>query len=178
MRRYKPELTDEQWKKIGPLLPEKKTGRKGGRPWVANRPVVEGILWILRTGSPWRDLPDRYPSPATCWRRLRLWEQDGVWERAWQDYLRQLDDIGVLRWEECFIDATFFTAKRGAKPSDPRGKARARSSWWYRTEAVYRLESVLRLRRLANRLSPKKRSILYESLDQDPAVLRNVLNDL
>ena len=178
MRTYKPELTDAQWRKVEPLLPLLKPGKNGGRPWADNRATFEGILWILRTGSPWRDLPERYPSPATCWRRLRKWEEEGIWEKAWQTYLGELDDKGVLGWEECFIDATFFAAKRGASESGPREKARERSSWWWQAAAAYRLESTSRLRRLARRLSPKKRSMLYESLDRDPAVLRKLLNDL
>ncbi len=65
-------LTDEQWAKIEPLLPKLKSR---GRPWRESRKVVEGILWILRTGARWRDLPELFPSPATCWRRLQRWER-------------------------------------------------------------------------------------------------------
>ena len=54
-------LTDEQWKKIEPLIPKKSVGRKGGRPRTNDRLVFEGILWVLRTGARWKDLPDRYP---------------------------------------------------------------------------------------------------------------------
>lgn len=178
MGRYKPEISDEQWKRIEPHLPRLKTGKKGGHPWAENRPVFEGIVWILRTGSPWNALPKEYPAPSTCWRRLRAWEEAGVWENVWQEYLRQLDDVGVLRWEECFIDATFFTAKRGAIESGPREKAKARSSWWWQAATVYRSESTSRLRHLARRLSPKKRSEMYECLDQDPAVLNKFLDEL
>lgn len=72
-------LTDRQWSKIGPLLPKLSSW---GRPWKDNRAVLEGILWILRTGARWKDLPERYPSPSTCWRRLKLWEE-------------QVDELGV-----------------------------------------------------------------------------------
>jgi transposase len=73
------DLPDEQWVLIGPFLPElvrRKDGR--GRPWRENRAVLNGILWILRTGAPWADLPDRYPSYQTCHRRFQLWVQSGV----------------------------------------------------------------------------------------------------
>lgn len=71
-------LTDEQWRIIGPLLPEARGSAKGGPKPKPNWPCFEGILWVLRSGARWRDLPDRYPSPATCWRRLRDWEASGV----------------------------------------------------------------------------------------------------
>jgi len=71
MARDTSELTDEQWEKIAPLLPEPQASPWGGRKPLPNRPCFEGILWILRTGARWKDLPKRYPSPSTCWRRLR-----------------------------------------------------------------------------------------------------------
>ena len=67
-------LTDEQWAKIEPLLPKFKRSRKGGRKPAENRPILEGILWMLRTGARWQDLPKEYPSSSTCWRRLRDWK--------------------------------------------------------------------------------------------------------
>ena len=73
------DLTDDQWVLIGPFLPElarRKDGR--GRPWRENRAVLNGILWILRTGASWADLPDRYPSYQTCHRRFQQWVQSGV----------------------------------------------------------------------------------------------------
>ena len=66
MARKRPLLTDEQWAKTEPPLPPLPPHPKGGRPWCDNRRVVEGILWILKTGARWRDLPDEYPSPSTC----------------------------------------------------------------------------------------------------------------
>jgi transposase len=73
------DLTDGQWVLIGPFLPKlarRKDGR--GRPWRENRAVLNGILWILRTGAPWADLPDRYPSYQTCHRRFQQWVRSGV----------------------------------------------------------------------------------------------------
>lgn len=177
MRHYKPELTDEQWTRIEPLLPKWKPSKKGGRPWADNRGCLEGILWILRTGSHWRDLPDRYPSPATCWRRLNKWEQEGIWEDAWREYLRQLDTRGVLDWDECFIDATFSAAKRGASKSVRHVKERGQSSWWWQAVKEYRSEFSSRVQTRAKQLSPKRRSQLFESLDRDPVALRALLLD-
>ena len=68
-----PELSDDQWAKLAPLLPEPQPSPHGGPKPVPNRPVVEGILWVLRNGGRWKALPRGYPSPATCWRRLAAW---------------------------------------------------------------------------------------------------------
>jgi transposase len=65
-------LTEVQWKKIVFLLPKPRKHRKGGRRWIENRRVLEGILWILRSGARWQDLPEKYPHPSTCWRRAAL----------------------------------------------------------------------------------------------------------
>src|SRR5438552_18775858 len=76
-------LTDEQWELIAPLFPRpKRRADKRGRPPAANRACLEGILWILQTGAAWRFLPDAFPSPSTCWRRLQRWQEEGVWLEA------------------------------------------------------------------------------------------------
>jgi len=62
---------------------------------------------------PIEDLPDRYPSPSTCWRRLRLWEDQGVWVDVWRNFLSMLDEKGLLDWKEAFIDGSFAPAKKG-----------------------------------------------------------------
>ncbi len=72
MAKYTGFINNEQWKLLEPLVPKAKRSAKGGRPPINNRDVLEGILWVLRTGARWQDLPDRYPSASTCWRRLRL----------------------------------------------------------------------------------------------------------
>jgi transposase len=77
MAREPSELTDAPSEQIAPFSPEPKASRCGGPNPVPNRPVFEGILWILRTGAQWQDLTERFPSPSTCWRRLRDWEEQG-----------------------------------------------------------------------------------------------------
>ncbi len=103
MPEYTHFINDEQWKKIEPLLPKPRAGRVG-RPPADNREVLEGILWILRTGARWKDLPKRYPSASTCWRRLNSWEERGVWLKVWRKFLGDLDENSLLDWEEAFID--------------------------------------------------------------------------
>ena len=66
-------LRDGQWQKIEPLLPEPKASPRGGPKPISDRPCLAGILWVPRSGAHWKDLPERYPSPSTCWQRLRDW---------------------------------------------------------------------------------------------------------
>ncbi|MDJ0915812.1 MAG: IS5 family transposase [Desulfobacterales bacterium] len=125
MAKYTRFINNEQWKLLKTLLPEPRKSPKGGRPPADNREVLEGILWILRTGARWQDLPEQYPSPSTCWRRLRLWEEQGVWLDVWRKFLSMLDEKGLLDWEEAFIDGSFAPAKKGAlasgKPKKGKG---------------------------------------------------------
>jgi transposase len=131
-------LSDEQWAKIEPLLPKV---RSRGRPWADNRQVLEGILWVLKTGARWRDLPKEYPSPSTCWRRLRHWEERDVWLKIWRQFLSELDQRGKLDWSESFLDGSFAPAKKGASASAKPSAARARSGWWWSTAKVFLWEA-------------------------------------
>jgi transposase len=115
MARSRPLLTEAQWKKIAPLLPKPPKHRKGGCPWIDNRRVLEGILWILRSGARWQDLPEKYPHPSTCWRRLRDWEEQGVWLNIWRVFLSELNEREQLDWSESFLDGSFAPAKKGAQ---------------------------------------------------------------
>ena len=137
MARRGARLSDRQWEKIGPLLPKPKRSRKGGRPWRSNREVLDGIFWVLKTGGRWEDLPEGYPSPSTCWRRLRLWEDDETWVRIWRTYLSDLDERSRLHWEETFLDGTFTPAKKGGPVSAQPSGARARSAWFWQSARVY-----------------------------------------
>ena len=137
MRRSSRLLTDAQWTKIEPLLPRPRKRPRGGRPPAANRRVLEGLLWILRSGARWQDLPGEFPSPSTCWRRLRDWEEQGVWLRIWRMFLAELNERQQLKWSECFLDGSFAPAKKGAPPSERPSGARGRSGWWWSTAAAF-----------------------------------------
>jgi transposase len=71
-------IDDEMWSKLEPLLPQKTTKR--GRPCEDTRRILEGIIWVIRTGAPWRDMPEEFGSWQTCYTRLRRWNERGVWE--------------------------------------------------------------------------------------------------
>jgi transposase len=131
------ELTDGQWEKIEPLMPKPKRSRKGGRPPSGNRACLEGILWVLRSGARWKDLPGDFPSASTCWRRLQAWEADGLWLKIWRAFLGELDERGKLDWDECFADGSFAPAKKGARASARPNAARVRSGWWWSTAKAY-----------------------------------------
>jgi transposase/heme-degrading monooxygenase HmoA len=116
-------LTDEQWERIWPLLPV--TIRGGvGRPRANDRRTLDGVLYVLRSGCRWRDLPRSYGSPVTCWRRFSEWEASGVWERVWAALLATLDAQGKQAWALAFMDRDFTPIGRGraqvGRPTDWR----------------------------------------------------------
>ncbi len=86
------DLTDEQWAVLEPLLPDR-TPRRGGR-WIDHRPVVDGVIWRVRTGAPWRDLPPAYGRWQTVYDRHRRWSADGTWDRVLQR-LRTACDVDL-----------------------------------------------------------------------------------
>ena len=139
---FGPLLTDAQWAKIVPHLPALPRRRdRRGRPWADDRACFEGILWVLRTGAHWKALPTEYPSPATCWRRLRRWEDDGTWLTLWRAFLAELDGRHRLNWSEAFIDGSFAPAKKGGVPSARPSGGKARSGWWWQTARVFLWEA-------------------------------------
>ena len=158
MSRHASELTDEQWSKIEPLIPKRKPSKKGGRRRVEDRRCFEGILWVLRSGARWKDLPPQYPSPATCWRRLQEWEDAGIWLDLWRKFLGELDEKGILSWDETFSDGTFSPAKKGAPTSAKPNAERAQSSWWWQTAGVYLWEFALPQRPRRKSRSSSRRS--------------------
>ena len=84
-----------------------------------------GVLFVLRSGCRWEDLPDCFPSPATCWRRHRDWTNEGVWEKAWALVLAELEEDGRLDTSELALDATFVEARKGGSRSRRPCAARA-----------------------------------------------------
>jgi transposase len=119
------DLRDDQWALIAPLLPPPKAR---GRPRADNRRTINGILWILRSGARWRDLPPRYGSRSTCHRRLQEWQDQGVWEGIRLTFLSHLDTRAKLDWSRAFLDGSFVPGKKGARISPMAGKAKAAPS--------------------------------------------------
>jgi len=109
-------LTDAQWERLRPLLPERATGR--GRPRADDRVIVDGMLWRLATGSPWRDPPTAFGSWRTVYSRFRRWQLAGVWDRVLAALQAEGDAAGDLDWSLHFIDGASVRAHQhgaGAK---------------------------------------------------------------
>lgn len=132
------DLTDEQWELLEPLIPKPPRRSDGrGRPWRDAREVLNGILWILRTGAPWKDLPERYPPYQTCHRRFQQWAQDGTVEKILRALAEDLEQRGGIDLSEAFIDGTFSPARKGGSVSGKPRKARGPRSWQLQTALVF-----------------------------------------
>mgnify|MGYP001601129494 FL=1 len=107
-------LTDKNWKVLAPLLPKRPRRKRLGRPPVlTDRQILEGIWYVVTSGIPWNDLPSRYGSGTTCWRRLKRWQKDGTWQRIWEKLLVILDQRGILDWDHTVLDSADMPAKKG-----------------------------------------------------------------
>ncbi len=109
-----PVVSDELWAVVEPLLPEREP-QKTGRPRIDDRRCLSGILFVLATGIAWGDLPQQlgYGSGVTCWRRLRDWQQAGVWERLHRETLRRLNAAGQIDWTTSVVDGSHIRALQG-----------------------------------------------------------------
>ena len=117
------DLTNEQWARLAPLLPPEKPHT--GRPNLDHRRIVNGILWILRTGAPWEDLPARYGTRGTVSSRFYRWRKAGIWDRIFAELQAQADADGTLDWTLHFVDSTIVRAHQhaaGAKGGTQRPK--------------------------------------------------------
>jgi transposase len=139
----KPLVSDELWEVIQPLLPAEPPKPKGGRPRVSDRAALAGIIFVLKTGIPWEMLPPEMGcgSGITCWRRLRDWQEAGVWERLHQALLDRLGAADEIDWSRASLDSASVPAKKGAMRSGRirRIKAnRARSAILWSTDGASR----------------------------------------
>ena len=131
------DLSDSQWAVLDPLIPEPSRRKDGrGRPWKGRGAVLDGILWVLRTGAPWADLPDRYPPYQTCHRRFQQWVQSGILKGIFEALAADLRALGLLDVREAFIDGSFAPAKKGAPKSGRRSVEKELRSWPWRIAMV------------------------------------------
>jgi len=151
------ELTDEQWSLLAGLFDAAPVKQLRGRPRRPDREILNGVLWILRSGARWCDLPERFPPYQTCHRRFQAWVKDGRLVRALKLLAEDLRTRGQLDLSECFIDGTFVVAKKGAHEWEKPSAARVRSSWQWQTALVFLSPSTrLLLRRTKSRSSTKR----------------------
>lgn len=120
-------VPDELWEIVSPLLPEHEPSPQGGRPRIDDRKALTGILFVLRTGIPWEYLPKEMGCGCgmTCWRRLREWQEAGVWETLKQTLLEHLRSADGLDWSRAAVDSATVRAvgggeKTGPNPTDRR----------------------------------------------------------
>ena len=116
----KPLLTDELWERIEPHLPPSKPKPKGGRPPLPDRAALTGILFVLKTGTPWEYLPQEMGCGCgmTCWRRLRDWQAAGVWDKIWRALLDELGLADQIDWSTSAIDSCSVRALFGGRKRD------------------------------------------------------------
>ncbi len=119
----KPLLTDELWERIKPHIPPEPPKPEGGRPRIPDRAALTGILFVLKTGTPWEYLPQEMGCGCgmTCWRRLRDWQAAGVWHRIWHALLDELGVADEIDWstsaiDSCSVRALFGGRKRAQTP--------------------------------------------------------------
>ncbi len=142
------DLTDEQWETLKPLIPELPRREDGrGRPWRDSRDVLNGVLWILRTGAPWKDLPERYPPYQTCHRRFQRWIEEGVLGAMLEALAEDLEERGEIDLSECYMDGTFVAAKKEGLVLERPSGARARRSWRFQTAVLFLSPSTQRVLR-------------------------------
>lgn len=113
----KPLVTDDLWAVIEPLIPKHVPSPKGGAPPIPERDALTGILFVLKTGIPWEYLPQEMGCGCgmTCWRRLRDWQQAGVWDRLHRVLLARLRGADQIDWSRAVVDSASVRAVGGAK---------------------------------------------------------------
>ena len=131
MRRY--ELTDEQWDLVTELFPAE---RGKGRPYRSHRMVLDGIMWILNTGSPWRDLPERYGRWKTVYNRFNRWRREGLFDRVLQRLQIRLDEQGRIDWDLWCVDGSSVRAHAAAAGGGKKGVPKSpKTTHWAAREA-------------------------------------------
>ena len=116
MRRF--ELTDGQWMLIKPVLPRQS---RGGR-WNDHRQTLDGMLWVLRCGSPWRDMPERYGSWKSVYSRFRRWTDDGTLDKVLTRLRARIDRDGLIEWDTWCVDGSNIRASKAAAGASKRSK--------------------------------------------------------
>ena len=110
----KPLVSDDLWAAIEPLLPPERPKPKGGRPRLADRAALTGIVFVLVSGIPWERLPAEMGCGCgmSCWRRLRDWQAAGVWAALHRLLLERLQAAGQIDWRRAALDSASVLAKR------------------------------------------------------------------
>lgn len=135
-------ITDEQWEVIKPVIVRPKRLETRGRKRQADRPLLDGMLWVLKTGAQWHELPKEYPPYQSCHRRFQEWTDRGVFDKVIETVARDMEKRGDISLKECFIDGTFASAKKGALVLVPQSGAKVAKSWSLQTKTLFQSPSM------------------------------------
>ena len=140
------DLTEAQWEVVRGHIPQKEfKNKKRGRPWRDPRDVLNGVLWVLKTGAQWQELPKKYPPYQTCHRRFQEWATKGVFRKILMGLAEDLRVRGKLDLSEGFLDGSFASAKKGALELVLQSAAKGPRSWLSQTAMVYLSDSTLQV---------------------------------
>jgi transposase len=171
MKRH--DLTNRQWERWHPLLPPQKPHT--GRPAADHRRILNGILWIIRTGAPWRDVPERYGGWQTIASRFYRWRKAGIWARLFAAVQQQADAAGRLDWDIHSVDGTIVRAHQhaaGAHTGNPEAEALGRSQGGFSTKVHVRAEGGGKLMTLALTPGQRHEAVAFAALMESGAVKR------
>lgn len=159
------DLTDGEWERLQPFLPPRKP--TVGRPGYCHRRIIDGILWILRTGAPWRDLPARYGARGTVSSRFYRWCIAGIWERIWKAVLQQADQAGAIDWRVHYVDGSIVRAHQhaaGARATTPTAEALGRSRGGCSTKIHLKAEGSGKPLALVVTVGQRHEAVVFEEL--------------
>lgn len=160
------DITNDQWALVSPIIASAVPPKKiSGRPRVDSRSILNGILWVCRTGAPWKDLPDKYPPYQTCHRRFQEWVEANVWEKILVKLAVDLKKRGKIDMAECFIDGSFAAAKKGALELEKLSVARVPRSWRLQTAMVF-LSPYPHMKQVHTRLNSLRKQYLNALREQ------------
>lgn len=165
-------LTEEQWQIIEPLIPKARVRKdRKGRPSTDRRQLVQGMMWILKTGARWQDLPrDRFLAYQTVHRHYQQWVKKGLFKKILEKLVEHLREKGKINLAETYIDASFVEAKKGVKKSAKPSLVRELKSWQSATISLFRSPYPLKV------LHHLRLHLLKEQFGRD--IVRTYLNEL
>src|SRR5437763_13396470 len=131
------ELSEQQWKRLKPLLPDPRHHGGRGRPLEDHRRIFNGILWRLHTGAPWRDIPERYGPWQSIYTRFRRWRSDGTWASILTRLLQKQERHGRLGHRLWLVDATIIRGSRAAGGAEKKSD-RCSAPRWAQAGAAHR----------------------------------------
>jgi transposase len=173
MHTHRHALTDQQWERLQPLLPPQKPPT--GRPAADHRRILNGLLWILRTGAPWRDLPERYGAWQPVASRFYRWRHAGSWDRLFAVVQQQADAAGQLDGDLHFVDGTIVRAHQHAAGAKRGADAEAlgRSQGGFSSKVHLRAEGGGKLMTLVLTPGQRHEAVAFAPLRESGAVKRS-----